>query len=343
MRKLVTIRIDPNVWQKARETGLNISKTCENSLKQEIQRLTNANPETNCISTCVSTSRAATLVRPPGFEPGSSAREAEVTWAAIRGDFIAYIQSKNCDARYQADMLHYLDKHVTVIREPMDVVRLFAEVKGGRRHLWLGLRNVFNYLEIAGFDATYLNRLRNALPKVKCGIDLNVPAEEDILDSLRRLKGIPVKYSVLYDLLLDSGLRLVEAVKVICESDDAERFNGFYRCEVGMFRGSKQAYYAHFTEHTQSLLHKANGEDLTARNASHYFDKYGFINPKYLRKFAFDKMIELEVPESVADFIQGRVPKKIGAKHYMVLARQAKKFYPRYAEYINQLRQKALN
>lgn len=54
-------------------------------------------------------------------------------------------------------------------------------------------------------------------------------------------------------------------------------------------------------------------------------------------------MIELEVPESVADFIQGRVPKKIGAKHYMVLVRQAKKFYARYAEYITRLRQKAIN
>ena len=52
-------------------------------------------------------------------------------------------------------------------------------------------------------------------------------------------------------------------------------------------------------------------------------------------------MIELEIPESVADFIQGRVPKRIGAKHYMALARQAKKFYPRYVEYITELRQKA--
>ena len=35
--------------------------------------------------------------------------------------------------------------------------------------------------------------------------------------------------------------------------------------------------------------------------------------------------------ESVADFIERRVAKKIGAKHYMALARQASKFYPRYA------------
>jgi intergrase/recombinase len=57
-----------------------------------------------------------------------------------------------------------------------------------------------------------------------------------------------------------------------------------------------------------------------------------------LHKFCFDKMIELEVPESIADFIQGRVPRRVGAKHYMALARQASKYYPRYLDYVENLR-----
>jgi intergrase/recombinase len=52
-------------------------------------------------------------------------------------------------------------------------------------------------------------------------------------------------------------------------------------------------------------------------------------------------MIELGVPESVADFIEGRTPKTIGAKHYMILLRQTKQYYPRYVERIMQLRRKA--
>ena len=52
MRKLISIRIDSKIYQKARELNLNISKTCEKCLKQEIQRPTNTNPETNCILTC---------------------------------------------------------------------------------------------------------------------------------------------------------------------------------------------------------------------------------------------------------------------------------------------------
>ncbi len=60
-----------------------------------------------------------------------------------------------------------------------------------------------------------------------------------------------------------------------------------------------------------------------------------------MREFAFDKMIELDISESVADFIEGRVPTRIGAKHYMVLARQADQKYGRYADHVTQLRQKA--
>ena len=46
--------------------------------------------------------------------------------------------------------------------------------------------------------------------------------------------------------LVDSGLRLVEAVYVINNVMEAESVNGFYRCDVALFRGCKQAYYAHF-------------------------------------------------------------------------------------------------
>ena len=58
----------------------------------------------------------------------------------------------------------------------------------------------------------------------------------------------------------------------------------------------------------------------------------GYVQPKYMRKFAFDSMIGLEVPESVADFIEGRVPKRVGAKHYMALRKQADRFYKKYAK-----------
>jgi intergrase/recombinase len=72
-------------------------------------------------------------------------------------------------------------------------------------------------------------------------------------------------------------------------------------------------------------------EEVNDRFATSYLTSKGKRNPrravvtwKYLRKFAFDTMTdeELNIPESVADFIQGRTPKSIGARHYMKLKRK---------------------
>jgi len=54
-------------------------------------------------------------------------------------------------------------------------------------------------------------------------------------------------------------------------------------------------------------------------------------------KFTFDRMISLGIPESVADFIEGWVPKGVDAKHHVVLVGQADEFYGRYAEYLTTL------
>ncbi len=48
-------------------------------------------------------------------------------------------------------------------------------------------------------------------------------------------------------------------------------------------------------------------------------------------------MITLGIPESIADFVQGRTRKPIGAKHYMAIVRQGDNFYGRYADYLKKL------
>jgi len=286
-------------------------------------------------------------VRPPGFGPGSTAWKADVqatlSWSEARRDFLDYLKAQEYDLRTSKDLVSYLDKYSPVIASALDVNSLFSKVTVAKRHVVLGLRVLFNFYETFGVDKGFLDSLRKALPRVECGRDLKIPVESKIAESLKRLPRAPVKYQAVYDLLLDSGLRLVEGIELIGTFQDAELINGFRRCDLAMFRGEKQAYYGHFTESTLELIRKAKGVKMEECATSHYFCKYGYVTPKYLRKFAFDKMIELEVPESVADFIEGRVPEKIGAKHYMALARQASKFYPRYAKYIAELRQKALN
>jgi len=46
-KKNVMVYLDPKVVKEARELGLNISKVCENALKEAIRRLKGENPKTN--------------------------------------------------------------------------------------------------------------------------------------------------------------------------------------------------------------------------------------------------------------------------------------------------------
>lgn len=70
--------------------------------------------------------------------------------------------------------------------------------------------------------------------------------------------------------------------------------------------------------------------------------RFEVLSYKYLRKFVFDTMTseKLNIPESVADFIEGRTSKSVGARHYMNLKRKATQFYPRYRDYLTLLRSK---
>ena len=67
---------------------------------------------------------------------------------------------------------------------------------------------------------------------------------------------MPLKYQAVYNLLLDSGLRLTEAVKLINEFNSVTEINGFYRCTLGYFRGNKMAYAAYFTNSTLALVER---------------------------------------------------------------------------------------
>ena len=260
-----------------------------------------------------------------------------MNWLSVKNQFEQWLRSEDYSDAFKKDVLSYLTRYVTEIMEPFDVIAMFSKVNRGKRHLVLALRTLFNFYEAVGVDNDYLDSLRKALPTVRCGLDLKVPEEAKIVESLKKLPNAPLKYQALYNLLLDSGLRLVEAVELINSFEDADAVNGFYRSELAMFRGEKQAYYGHYSECTLHLV-KQVGEKLTPLTASRYFRKMGYVLPKYLRKYAFDKMIELEVPESIADFIEGRVPTRIGAKHYLALARQACKYYPRYSSHLQILR-----
>ena len=197
----------------------------------------------------------------------------------------------------------------------MDVIRLFNGLSVGQQHhLNRSLRAFFNFLKIMGTDKSWLGGLRRTIPRDQIGIDIKVPEEQAVRVDLSKISKMASKYQALWHLCLDSGIRLVEAIHLINDFDPKrlQGVNGFYRYQIGEFRGNKQAYLAYFTKHTLQLIQSLSREKIDHPQASAYYSKHGCTTPKYLRKFAFDRMISLEIPESVADFIEGRVPKRVG-------------------------------
>jgi intergrase/recombinase len=294
-----------------------------------------------------------------GFEPRTSSAPGceksawpTVNYPALRSDFIEFLKTKNFNQHYvKESILSYLNRFVTVIHEPMDVLKVFSGLTPGQQHcLNRGVRNLFNFLEAQGYPKAWLDLLRKNIPKENIGFDIKVPTDAEVITSLRKLSeaGHYESHLAIFNLVLDSGLRLTEATRFLEKFDKAacESHEGFYVAPLGYFRETKLAYFAFFTQETMNLIKSVERIKYdTARGNARKRLGRDITAFKYLRKFAFDTMTdeELNIPESVADFIQGRTPKSIGARHYMQLKRKAIKFYPRYAKYVAVLRQKALN
>jgi intergrase/recombinase len=191
-----------------------------------------------------------------------------------------------------------------------------------------------------------LDRFRANFPKTSIGIDLRVPDEELIIQSYERMKLVKEsQYFALYNLLLDSGLRLMEGVylyhQILKREIQIEKHEGFNVILLVYFRGTKLAYYGFVTDYALQLIWNESKPIVYKKVIGTL--ELGAQSWKYLRKFANDVMTseKLNIPESVTDFIEGRVPRSIGARHYMQLKRKATAFYPRYVRFIDELRKKA--
>ncbi|RLE49193.1 MAG: hypothetical protein DRJ18_00150 [Candidatus Methanomethylicota archaeon] len=336
--KTVGITLPITLVQKARKYGLNISYIARKALIQEINRIENQKID----SRAKRDSNSQEWWGCPDLNRGPESPSLLLDWRKLRQNFLVWLESRDLAFDYKRSIISYLDRFAPQLSKPLDVVRLFDGLSAGQKHcLLFSLRNLFNFCELAGFDSGFIDSLRRALPKDTVMVDLYVPDEKSVKQSIAKLRRIPAKYKAVYRLLLESGLRLREAVRLSNEFHELyeklEMYERFVCVPLFWSRASKKSFYAYFMHETANLL-RNNGEKLSADATSKVCKRYGLVAPKYLRKFVFDKMVELGIPESVADFIQGRAPKTVGARHYMHLKRQADLYYPKYANYLEKLR-----
>ncbi len=154
----------------------------------------------------------------------------------------------------------------------------------------------------------------------RSGSDLRYVTEEEVLNAI---KNADEQSKYLLILLLESGARLSEIIKILREYDPSKDVKNsdqytYYIYTVNWKRGAKNAYYLF---HITPLRKLELSYDNTEAKLLHY------INPKMIRKFVATKMYEIGISAEVIDFIQGRSPSSIATKHYIYLLVTAKKAY----------------
>ncbi len=235
--------------------------------------------------------------------------------------------AERCSEEYVKQIISYLDKHLThPIKTPEQLVHVLSTVNKGKRHFIAGLRNLLNYYEIFhNVNPEQLAPYRKILKIPKTNPDNYVPETEQILNAYKLIED--ERYRLLFKLLVYSGLRLKEAVYLLNNYNSSRiLINGkIAKCPLSLDRKTKRSFYAYIPRHFALTLKPITLNEDAARQ---YISSRG-LPVKYIRKWQYNFLISNGVPESVADFIQGRASITVGSMHYLAKVKQADEWYSR--------------
>ncbi|MCE4605035.1 MAG: hypothetical protein F7C08_00665 [Desulfurococcales archaeon] len=159
----------------------------------------------------------------------------------------------------------------------------------------------------------------------KSHFDPYVPSNDEILEAIRA----PEPLGTVYRLLVESGLRLTEVVRILELDTRVARLDGFVRVELAWYRGSKKAYWGYFLEEPPRL--KVSYDRLQDLR-----EALGLIPFKYTRKWQATQLVKLGCNDIQIDFIQGRAPENILRRNYAEILEAADDCYRKYAEWLRE-------
>ena len=260
------------------------------------------------------------------MNPGHGIESLQIAYLEVKSDFVRWMTEK-CSEEYVKQITSYLDKYLThSITTPEQLMHILSTINKGKRHFIAGLRNLLNYYEIFhNVSPEKLAPYRKILKMPRTNLDNYVPDTEQILKVYECIND--ERYRLLFKLLVYSGLRLKEAVYLLNNYNNSRIIiNGkIAKYPIPLNRETKRSYYAYMPKSfALTLKPMAPNEDAVKQ----YFSKRG-LPAKYLRKWNYNFLILNGVPESVADFIQGRASITVGSMHYLAKVKQADEWYSR--------------
>ena len=257
--------------------------------------------------------------------PKNEGYEMFLDYSIHRDNFIMWLNDRNYIEAYKKNIISYLDKYLlgNIIYSPADVSKI-RMMSTSKKEITVAIRVFLNYCEEMDLlDDDFIVKLRKPLKIVRTNPDNYVPDDNKVIEAYKRINP---KYKTVFKLFLFSGIRITEAVLFLREYNrDKVVTNGnISRYPLFAIRRNKRSYFVYFPS---KFVDEIKRMDIRDRAISSAFRKKAKLPAKYLRKWNYNFLIMHNVPESVADFIQGRSPVSIGSMHYLAKVKQADYWY----------------
>jgi intergrase/recombinase len=188
--------------------------------------------------------------------------------------------------------------------------------------LALALRNFLNFLEDRDVDEIngyMIGKWRKKIVIPVAKVQEIYITDKELLEAYEKLKGKKQIYETIFKMVVYSGARLKHVYEAL-KSFDPEKVvvvNNIARYPIAsLTKGAKKGYWLYFPAKFLDELKKAKitQEYKTIQKKL----AHGRVNAETIRKWHFNFMIvDNDVPESIADFIQGRRPATVGSAHYL--------------------------
>jgi intergrase/recombinase len=164
--------------------------------------------------------------------------------------------------------------------------------------------------------------------------DTYVPTDDEMKQTLSKLSD---KVQLVYIVYLVSGMRKVEGSYLLdnVSSLKVQQFESFVKISMNYLRKTKNSYFCYLPLEVYSKL-SANHKQLSVSSLEQEIKRKKLIPIKYCRKWFYTKCIEIGVPESIADYYQGRVSNSVGGNHYLSRQMLADKNYTKIVSYLKQ-------
>lgn len=214
MKQKVTVNIDTEVYQKSHSLGINVSKACENYLKQLNQTIESANGKNGFLAPDSFTKEAG--ADPMGFEPMTFSLEGARGTAEYWGKFRVYVNSRIKNRTWRSTIYNYAQEYCDCLFK-RDLSRLQVLADSKRPNVLKALSSLAKFdgcsdelkplmkrygLKWAGRskDDVFIDRITNT------------KNPEEIWTWIKQVKSELPEYAEFMDLMAVSGLRYIEAV-----------------------------------------------------------------------------------------------------------------------------------